>query len=311
MYILPRNRGEEALLKELLPVKKSSFINNVRNFFLEKGFVEVSTPSLSPYPGLDPNIEPIRIEYSGEILFLHTSPELSMKKILAKSNLTKIFQVCRVFRKEPFIDELHNIEFDLVEFYVKEEDYRTLIKIAMELLLFLSEIYGKRELKYKESKAIIDGSFEIVSLEELTKSILGKSIKDVVEEEFWKIFVTHIEPIIRQKKKPTFVIDWPHFSSIMSREKNDKKWLIERVELFLAGVEVMNGNTENVDPVKQLNRMLKEAKKRFGEDYEKYIDKEFIELIPNLGLTSGAAIGVDRLLMLFEGLENITSTFNI
>ncbi len=302
MSLRRRNVTED--ITQLL-IDKSIFKDRVRCFFREKGFIEIDTPYITKYPGLDPNIEVFELEFKGQRLFLHISPEITMKKILAGSNLKKIFQIARVFRKEPFIDELHNIEFDLVEFYMRGENYLKLIELSMDLLKFLSIVYNKREVTYRGNRAIIGDSYEVVSLEEFIGKRKNKSLKDIEEEDFWLFFVEEIEPFISRIDVPVFLIDWPYFSSVMAKEKDDKPWLVERVELILAGVELMNGNTENIDPEKQLSRMLKEAKKRYQIEYEKYIDREFIDSIAKLGLTTGSAIGLDRLFMLFQGIEDI------
>ena len=231
-----------------------------------------------------------------------------MKKILAGSDLKKIFQIARVFRKESFIDELHNIEFELVEFYMRGENYLKLIELSMDLLKFLSIVYEKKELTYRGKKAIIGDSYEVISLEEFIKKSKNKSLKDIREDDFWLFFVEEVEPFISSIDIPVFIIDWPDFSSVMAKEREDKPWLVERIELFLAGVELMNGNTENTDPERQLSKMMKEAKKR-DIDYEKHIDRDFVKLVAKLGLTTGSAIGLDRLFMLFQGIEDIHAPY--
>lgn len=284
--------------------KRRLFKETIREFFIKKGFEEIETPILIKSPNLDPNVEPIQIKELG--YFLHTSPEYWMKKILSSDMTKKIFQVAKVFRKELVNDDLHLTEFELVEFYEKGKNYTYLIDLSMELLQHLAKSWEVESIRHKEKVVHLNGTFEIISIEELLKKKTGKTVKGIEsEEEFWYLFATTVEPTIRGIEYPVFLIDWPSFSSTVAKEVADKPWLCERVELVVAGVEVMNGNTEITNPQLQFRKFEVEAKKRFGITWKNYIDEELIELMGKIESAVGAAIGFDRLFMLFECKDSI------
>ena len=313
---LKRNKALRHILE-----RRAFFISCIRNFFKEKGFLEVETPYLQPFPNLDPNIEPLM----ADTYFLHTSPEYGMKKLLA-AGFDAIFQICRVFRRER-IDRLHLVEFTMLEWYKKNKDYRWLIEFSFELLRHLAERMGVDKLKFGSKEAKLE-DYRIVSLEEEFLKRFGVSIGelDSVEKivslakslgvpfdgESWEntfnlIYLNVIEPDIARSSVPVFVVDYPASMSAMARLRRDRPFLCERVELVVCGVELMNGYSELTDPKEQKMRLLHEASKRTN-DPERFVDEDFVDAVGQMGEAAGAALGVDRLFMLFEGVDDIRRT---
>ena len=301
--------------------RRAFFISCVRDFFKRSGFLEVETPYLQPFPNLDPNIETLKVN----AYFLHTSPEYGMKKLLA-AGFDAIFQICRVFRREK-VDRLHLMEFTMLEWYRKNKDYHWLIEFSFELLRYLAERAGVEKLKFGAREASLT-DYKVVSLEKEFLSRFGVSIEELgsvdeivslakrlkvpFDDESWEntfhlIYLNVIEPDIARSPVPVYIVDYPASMAAMARLRRGKPFLCERVELVICGVELMNGYSELTDPEEQKRRLLHEASKR-TDDPEQFVDGDFVDAVGQMGDAAGAALGVDRLFMLFEGLDDIRKT---
>ncbi|EDP75618.1 lysyl-tRNA synthetase [Hydrogenivirga sp. 128-5-R1-1] len=285
----------------MLLEKWDTFINELRTFFRGRGYLEVSTPVLLKFPNLDSNVEPIPVEVKRrgrkETLWLQTSPEYSMKKILAEYK-RHIFQIAKVFRNDEH-GRLHRLEFHMLEWYRIGADYRYLIEEIKELL---RELFGYEE-------------FEEISVSEAFEKHLGielgedekdlkASLKDkgihFQEEEGWEtLFYRAFIEVERRLgfDKPTFLKDFPERLSALARVEGG---LANRFELFIKGIEIANGWTEETDPEEVRRRMKTEAEKR-----NLPIDEEFIAAHHKIPPCAGCSIGVNRLFMLWVGKETL------
>ncbi len=279
----------------------NTFLKQIRNFFYEKGYLEVSTPILLDFPNLDPNVEPIEVyvKEKGEKKkkWLRTSPEYSMKKLLAKYK-TDIFQLGKVFRNDEY-GRLHRTEFHMLEWYAVGCDYRYLIE---EIKQLLNRLFGFTE-------------FEVISVEEAFKRHFGESLPKEQEElkdflkryninyeknEDWETLFYRAFIEVERKlgwEKPTFLIDFPKELSALAKIRNN---YAERLELFIKGIELANGWTEETNPEEVRRRLEKEAQKR-----NLPVDEEFIEIHKELPECAGCSIGIDRLFMLYVGANSL------
>lgn len=277
------------------------FIRQIREFFYEKGYLEVSTPVLLDYPNLDPNVEPIPV-YLRELgqekrRWLRTSPEYSMKKLLAKYK-TDIFQIGKVFRNDEY-GRLHRTEFHMLEWYAVGCDYKYLIEEIKQLL--------KRLFGYKEFEVIsVEEAFKrhfgesLPKSEEAFKALLKKHNLNYEEEEDWEtLFYRAFVEVERRLgwNRPTFLIDFPKELSALAKVRNN---YAERLELFIKGIEIANGWTEETNPQEVRSRLEREAKKR-----NLPLDGEFIEIHKELPECAGCSVGIDRLFMLYAGLSSL------
>ncbi len=313
-----RKLRESEALRSVLE-RRAFFVDLIREFFIKSGFLEVETPYLQKFPNLDANVSPIKTE---DGFFLHTSPEYSMKKLLA-AGFDRIFQLCKVFRKERK-DTLHLKEFLMLEWYRKGKDYMWLVNFSMTLLTWLSSRMRVKEVSFRGRKAHL-GRYEIFSFEEAFKKHFGVSIADVYdtpsivelaqglgvpydsvdwENTFNLIYLNVFEPELARKECVVFLVDYPSKMAAMAKIKEDKPYLCQRVEMMICGVEIMNGYSELTDPVEQRTRLTTEALKKFGMA-DPYVDEDFLDAIAVMGECAGAALGVDRLFMLFEGASSL------
>jgi len=289
-----------------------------RAFFYGRDFLEVETPNLIRCPAPDAHIEPLRVFAGGEgPFFLHTSPEIGMKKLLARG-YEKIFQICKVFRVEEF-REVHNTEFTMLEWYMPGTygDAMTcaegLVKSLATSLQVPDQTYFKGPWKRYDlaslclEKAGINPV--ILSQESLYEAMRSRAISGLQRDESWddlffKLFIQEVEPRI-EEKAPYFIKDWPANLSSMAKRKDAHS--VERFELYMRGLEIANGYTELLDSEEQHARFLRENEKRRELGNEPLpVDMEFLAGLSSVrGSVAGVSVGVDRLLMVLLGKRAI------
>ena len=278
-----------------------NFIDEIRRFFKEKGYTEVSTSLLLNFPNLDPNVEPVRVVVKErgieKVKWLQTSPEYSMKKILSKYK-RDIFQITKVFRNEEW-GKYHRIEFHMLEWYAVNCDYRYLIEEIKQLLRRLF-CYRKFEVISVEEAFLRYFGEKIPKSEEDFKEFLKKRGINFSEEDDWETLFYRAFIEVERKlgiEKPTFLIKFPEKLSALAKVKNG---YAERFELFINGIEIANGWTEETNPQEVRKRLEKEAKKR-----NLPVDEEFIEIHKDMPECAGCSIGIDRLFMLYTGSRSL------
>jgi lysyl-tRNA synthetase class 2 len=304
----------------------------VRSFFQAHGFMEIESPLLTPYPTLDSNIHSIKTEFHDENgksmpLFLHSSPEHSMKKLLS-SGAERIFYLGKVFRDRE-LTSLHNPEFTMVEWYRTNSDYHDVQKDALGLICRVVEnTLSSSCLIYQGKKIDLSPPWDRIPVRDLFMNHTGIDLEDHQtdislkkaaerigvhfrqeddwETIFFRILLEKIEPHLGFPK-PVFVVDYPAKMGLMAkRNARNPEW-VERVELYIGGLELANGYSELTDPVEQRERFIEEQKKKHGEGHKNYpIDEELIHAM-ELGLPpcAGIALGLDRLIMILADKKEI------
>ncbi|MFN7065114.1 MAG: elongation factor P--(R)-beta-lysine ligase [Aquificaceae bacterium] len=284
-------------------VQWSSFIDRIREFFKEKGYLEVHTPILLPYPNLDPNVDPIEVklmECGKEIRgWLQTSPEFSMKKILAKYK-RDIFQIAKVFRDKE-CGRLHRKEFTMLEWYKINADYHHLIEEIGKLLslLGISQDYTITRLEhaFEEYAGIILSEDEEVFKNNLLAYGYDFDDREGWESLFFKIYI-EVERHLG-KEKPQFIT---HFPKRLRAYAKVRDGYAERFELYIKGVEIANGWTEEES---------QEEIRRRTEEYAKNLplDEELLKAYEDFPPCAGCSIGLERLFMVYMGLENLQELY--
>jgi lysyl-tRNA synthetase class 2 len=297
---------------------RHDLLKAIRAFFYRNDYLEVETAYLSGCPAPDAYIEPLRVFVGTEgPFFLHTSPEMGMKKLLLLGH-KKIFQVCKVFRVEEF-EEHHNTEFTMLEWYMPGTyqdamlETKRLVKSVVEELKVPDSYFFERPWKCFDlgELCLERAGINPLPLDEegLFAAMRDKGITGIRQDEIWqdlffKLFIQEVEPRLNEKA-PFFIQDWPRHLSSMAKEKDDHT--VERFELYMKHLEIANGYTELLDPEEQLRRFLREndTRRKLGREPLR-IDREFLETLRRLeGPCSGVSVGVDRLLMVLLGHETI------
>lgn len=305
---------------------RSEIIQNMRMFFYEKGYVEVETPMMHPIPG-GATAKPFVTHHNSlsRDLFLRIAPELYLKRLLV-GGMSKVFEINRNFRNEG-ISMMHNPEFTMLEFYELYKDFNYYMSLTEELITMLNgKILGSDEIEFQEKKISMKAPFrkakymELISersgipLEDLwdekklLKFIEGKFNEDDIPPTFGKMLDLMFDHYVEKHLvEPTFVTYYPKAISPLSKESRLDKRETERFELFIAGMEIANGFSELNDPVEQRRRFESQVQDREkGDDEAQVVDNDFLKALEHgMAPAAGEGIGIDRLVMLYTGAENI------
>ncbi|HEX4111173.1 MAG TPA: EF-P lysine aminoacylase EpmA [Stellaceae bacterium] len=315
---------------------RGRIITAIRDFFAARGFVEVETPALQRSPGMEPHLQAFATEWHhpGEgatPLYLHTSPEFAMKKLLA-AGMPKIFQLARVFR-DGERSPTHHPEFTMLEWYRAGAGYRDLMTDCEDLLRACLAAAEATDFRWKDRRCDPTRPFERLSMAEAFRRYCGIDLLatapdpnapsfdllaaaaqplgiaphdgDEWEDLFFRIFLDWVEPQLGLEV-PTLLYDYPIALAALARSKFEDARLAERFELYAAGLELANGFGELTDPVLQRVRFVADQEKKYRRYRSTYpIDEDFIAALGDMPDSAGIALGVDRLVMLATGASHI------
>jgi len=305
---------------------RARILDEIRLFFKTMGFLEVDPPIASPYPNIDPNIYPVRIEdAAGKTarFFLHTSPELAMKTLLAAGS-GDIFYLGKVFRDREG-SPLHAPEFTMLEWY-RLGPVEWVMNDVEELVRKLALKVGGRPVLARGGKEIpLDRPWHRREMSDAFRELLGAEMTDGEglraalsrrgsrpgageswEDLFHRACLEAIEPDAAGRGA-CFVTGFPAALAAMARRRESDRAVAERFEGYLGGVELVNGYGELTDPEEQEARLSALAERHFRATGERLpVDPGFIDALRHgLPPCSGAALGVDRLVMLLLGNDDI------
>lgn len=305
---------------------RSKIVSLVREFFLNKGFLEVETPMLHTVVG-GANARPFMTHHNAlDIdMNLRIAPELYLKRLIV-GGFEAVFELNRNFRNEG-IDHTHNPEFTMIEFYWAYHTMDDLMNLTKELFDFLFEKlnlpkvleYGEfkidfndwKTLTYKEALINIGNiPEEILDDKEKIKSYLKKNGVEIEAhiDSIGKLWAELFDEFVEDKLiNPTFIVDFPIDISPLARRSEKDPNIAERFELFIAGREIANGFNELNDPLDQYNRFKAqlEAKKK-GDEEGMEMDEDYIRALQyGMPPTAGEGIGIDRLVMLLTNSHSI------
>lgn len=299
---------------------KFAVLKLIREFFWQENFTEIEGPLLVRLPGQEPNLSPISVKIKNEqsqkfVGYLHTSPEYTMKKMMAVG-WNNIFYLGKCFRDGESFGGVHNPEFTMLEWYRANVDFYKLMNDVENLLEFLCE---KLKVKSKKFKRVemrhlwkkyvgvnLDDYLETDKMLELCRDLgFGPSEDESYEELFYRIFLNKIEFNL---KEPIIVYHYPAPMAALSKLSDVDPRYAERFEVYLGGVELANAFSELTNPEEQLKRLEKERKERKKLGKSVYdVDKEFIEALKFMPQSAGIALGVDRLVMALASCQDINS----
>jgi elongation factor P--(R)-beta-lysine ligase len=280
---------------------RARILKAIRCFFETRQYLEVETPYRVPTQAPESHID---AETSGS-WFLHTSPELCMKRLLS-AGYDRIFQICRCFRKHER-GQQHLPEMTLLEWYRQEVDYRALMDETEGLVRHVAKSLGSGEiLSYQGQSINITSPWERLSVKEAFRCFSDTSMKKALFKDcFDEIMGLSIEPRLGVKK-PTFLFDYPAQKAALAKRKTGDPEIAERFELYISGLELCNAFSELTDEKEQRNRFEQEmaSQKAMGKTVYPMPEK-FLKSLEQMPPSSGCALGVDRLVMLFADTQNI------
>ena len=294
-----KNHRQSSIKKNLW--LRAQIIQAVRQFFIDNDYLEIETPCRVPAPAPEAHID---AEVSGN-WFLHTSPELCMKRLLA-AGYQRIFQICRCFRqKERGIKHLP--ELTMLEWYTVGHNYLDMMNQCEELIRFVARRVGFGDsLVYQGRNIDLKAPWSRMSVADAFDRFAPISMQTaLLEGRFDEVMGCDIEPNLGDEK-PFFLYDYPAANSSLARLKPDNRSLAERFELYMGGLELCNAFTELTDAVEQRLRFESEQKIRNESGKQVYpLPEKFLESLRLMPEASGVALGIDRLVMLFANTKSI------
>ena len=281
--------------------QRARIIRKIRQFFSERGYLEVETPHRIPAPAPESHIDAVP---SGK-WFLHASPELCMKRMLA-AGYEKIFQICRCWR-EGERGSQHIPEFTLLEWYRVRSDYLALMDECEALIQSLAVEIGLEErVTYGDHNVLLTSPWERITVEEAFNRYAKISAKEALKQDlFDELMVSEIEPRLGTKT-PTFIYDYPSERRSLARLKKEDPTVAERFELYLGGLEIANAFSELIDMEEQRKvfQLEMETRRLLGKKVYP-MPERFLTELEKIPPSAGIALGVDRLVMVLLNAKTI------
>ena len=298
--------------------ERAKLIAELRQFFVDRDFLEVETPLISRDTVIDRYLDPIEVsdpihrqQTKEGPFWLQTSPEFAMKRMLCGNQMDAagapvgIFQICKAFRREE-LGNFHNPEFTMLEWYRIGDDYQTGRRLLGELA---SYVLSKEATKASFSESTYRDAFlDLAKIDPFQAS--ENELKECADLEgselsgdrdFWLniILESKVQPELG-KNQPVVLYDYPASqAALATTRKKDGVLLAERFELFYQGVELANGYHELSDPDVLLKRNLEVNELRRMDGSQTFnVESRLLQgLRSGFPACSGTALGVDRLLM--------------
>jgi lysyl-tRNA synthetase class 2 len=218
----------------------------------------------------------------------------------------KIFQICRCWR-EGERGSQHIPEFTLLEWYHSGSDYGKLMEECTTLIQTVASQVGVGErIIFRNQPIDLSSPWERISVREAFREYAKTPMEEALRNGlFDEIMVQDIEPRLGVRK-PTFIYDYPAQRGALARLRPKDKTVAERFELYVGGLELANGFSELVDPEEQRRRfeIENENRRRMGKSVYAMPEK-FLEELGEMPPSSGIALGMDRLVMIFSDVRSI------
>jgi lysyl-tRNA synthetase class 2 len=320
-------------------LRRAQIIRELRRFFDARGYIEVETPMMQPIAGGAAARPFVTHHNTLDLdLYLRIAPELYLKRLIV-GGLDRVYEINRNFRNEG-ISTSHNPEFTMLEFYQAYSDYHDLMVLNEELFAHLAkEVTGSTVIRYGEHEVDF-AKFQRMSMREAVCRYWPPSAAPApaatelappggpraIAERYTVWAQTHgREPLLdlagqtdgeitgllfesiaeSQLIQPTILYDFPTDLSPLSKCRKDDPSLVERFEIYVAGMELGNAFSELNDPAEQERRFRQQVEKG-GEEVPREVDRDYIRALAHgMPPTAGEGIGIDRLTMLFTDTHSI------
>ncbi len=299
---------------------RARLLARLRQFFDARGFLEVETPILSSDTVVDRHLDPFAVPIPWrsstgplpETMWLQTSPELGMKRLLA-GGATAIYQVTRAFRQGEQ-GPLHNPEFTIVEWYRVGDDMKAGMRLASELCECLLDRGPAETISYAEAFADQTGldphSATAAELASRARE-LGVAIPESLaadDRDGWLdlLVAERVQPALGHRR-PTILYDYPANQAALARVRSGRPPLAERFELYVSGIELANGYHELTAPgeLRERNRTNNAWRRRERKPALPENSRLLAAMEAGLPSATGVAMGFDRVAMLAAGARDL------
>lgn len=291
---------------------RAKIIASIREFFAARDVLEVETPLLSRATVTDPHIASITAQH--ETLYLQTSPEYAMKRLLAAGS-GHIYQICKAFRQGD-VSKRHNPEFTMLEWYRVGFDHHALMDEMDELLqLILNTQPAERMSVLEIYEKYVGINPHQASVDELARAAQEKInlSTEITDRNTWlDLLFTHcIEPHIGQER-PLFLYDFPASQAALAKIRHENPPVASRFEVYFKGMELANGFHELQNAEEQRKRFENDLLYRASHGLPAVpLDENFLKALESgLPDCAGVALGIDRLVMLaikYEAIDAVIS----
>jgi len=306
---------------------RSRIVAYIRQFLIERQFLEVETPMMQAIPG-GATARPFMTHHNALDmgLYLRIAPELYLKRLVV-GGFERVFEINRNFRNEG-LSTRHNPEFTMLEFYQAYAEYHELMDLTEEMLRGLAEnVLGKTIITYQGEQYDFGKPFDRMTVfdsilhfnPDLTPADIdnreaaakvAEKLKIPVKDGYGlgKIQIEIFEKTVEHRlMNPTFITAYPVEVSPLARRNDNDPHVTDRFEFFVGGREIANGFTELNDAEDQAARFQKQVEeKEAGDDEAMHFDADYIVALEHgMPPTAGEGIGIDRLVMLFTDSPSI------
>jgi lysyl-tRNA synthetase class 2 len=308
-------------------VKRGQIIRAMRQYLDGQGFLEVETPTLQPIYG-GAMARPFTTYHNAldAELYLRISDELYLKRLIA-GGFEKVYEICKDFRNEG-VSTKHNPEFTMMECYWAFADYEDVMRLTENMIAFIvQEVLGTTQLVFNDKAVDLTPPWHRLNLADGIRQYTEIDIFDTYGEvkALWaecqrlqlrvspqptwgklvdELLGEYVEPRITN---PTFIHTFPLDISPLAKQNPDDPRVVERFEIFVAGMEIGNAYSELNDPVTQYRRFLEQQQGSEAGDEEAHVmdDDYLLALMHGMPPTGGLGVGIDRLVMLLTNQQSI------
>ena len=306
-------------------IKRTKMVNTIRDFYNEKGYLEVDTPVLQAIPGVA-SARPFTTHHNtlNIPMYLRIANELYLKRLIV-GGFDGVYEFSRNFRNEG-MDRTHNPEFTVMELYVAYKDYNWMMDVTEELLEKIAiNVNGTTVVPVGDKMIDFKRPFKRITMFDSIKEFTGIDISGMDESQLRdtckQLHIDVADNIGKGKLideifgakcegnyiQPTFITDYPVEMSPLTKKHRSKPGLVERFELMVNGKELANAYSELNDPIDQRERFEEQIKlMERGDDEAMFIDHDFLRALEyGMPPTSGIGIGIDRLAMIMTNNVSI------
>ena len=305
--------------------RRARMTSAIRAFLDQRGYLEVETPVLQPlYGGAFARPFVTRHQALDMDLYLRISDELYLKRLIV-GGLERVYEFSRNFRNEG-MDRSHNPEFTLLEYYQAFADVHDMMDLTESLFAHaIAAAGGTTRLEYQGRTLDFTPPWPRVSMLDSVSAKVGESVHDLDPERLARLIAKHsLHPrpgvgagglldelfsalVQPELERPCFLIDFPAETSPLARVSRTNPRVVERFEVFAAGMELANAFSEQNDPAAQRRAFEQQAELRAaGDDEAQPLDEDYLRALEyGMPPTGGVGIGMDRFTMIATDSRSI------
>ena len=308
-------------------IRRARIINAIRQYFIERSYMEVETPMMQSTPG-GATAAPFVTHYNAldVDMYLRVAPELNLKRLVV-GGFERVFEINRNFRNEG-MSARHSPEFTMLEFYQAYMDYKDLMDLTEDLFRELAQsVLGSTRFNYQGTTLDFSQPFkrstlkesilefnprispaDLASRQSMEKTARAAGVDILPGQGEGKLLMDMFEALVEEKiEQPLFITGYPTEVSPLARRSDNAPEMTDRFELFIMGKEIANGFSELNDSEDQAERFKQQVMAReSGDDEAMYFDEDYITALEfGLPPTAGEGIGIDRLVMLLTDSPSI------